>query len=68
MTTDLRAFFAVRFFGALSLDSIKALALDGGYMALATKYAQVKAENERLRAQLARAAAPAQHAPRRLPS
>lgn len=57
MTTDARTFHAVQFFGELSTESIRALALDGGYMGMATKYAE-----------LARVDAKAHEVLRRLPS
>ena len=62
MTADARTFHALQFFGQLSTESVKALALDGGYMAMATKYAEKCAQVERLRAELARVSLQVQRA------
>jgi hypothetical protein len=68
MTTDARSFHAVQFFNGVSDESIRALALDGGYMAVAAKQERLQAQNNHLREQLADLNAKAQRVLQRLPS
>lgn len=48
--SDPRTFYMQQFFGALSTETIQALASDGGYMGMAEKYAKLHAQNSRLAA------------------